>query len=102
MANETLERNTQSTEYIVTPGESSAGAAALVIIALLLTAVIGYLIYIYSLHPSSTVIERSSTVQQPVVIPNSNPLPPTTPATPEPQPMTPNSESSPSSDGAEK
>lgn len=65
---------------VTTADGSGAGAAAMVIIALLLVAIIGYMIYAFN-NGSTNTIERdnTTTIQQPVPMP-STPMPSSTPA----------------------
>jgi hypothetical protein len=66
-------------ETIITPAtDGGAGAAAMVILALIFVAVIGYMIYAFSGNNSRTVIERdtNTTIQQPVAAPSApSPVP---------------------------
>jgi hypothetical protein len=92
-------------ETIVTPvSDGGAGAAAMVILALIFVAILGYCIYAFTGGPNHTFIERdntSTTIQQPIAAPSA-PVP--APAAPAPvapiAPVAPVAPAAPSADSS--
>jgi hypothetical protein len=84
-------------QVVITPAtDSGAGAAAMIILALILVALIGYMIYAFSSNGPSTIIERdtNTTIQQPMAVPAPQP----SPVTSSPAPQSDNSSGQPSTE----
>jgi hypothetical protein len=83
-------------QVVITPAtDGGAGAAAMIILALILVALIGYMIYAFSSNGPTKMIERdtNTTIQQPMVVPAPQPSPVTSSPAPKSDNSSPSTES---------